>query len=89
MVFHALSVGHATGSLPSTMLPCGPDPRGPVMEAIKKLYAHEASPEDVLAAARNVGPGLAVRLKVGDYSEAPSASGSAAAGNRHAHCEAG
>ena len=69
VVFHALSVAHATGSFPTQLLPAtGSDPRGATMEAIRALYAGTTTTDAVLAAA--AAASSQIQLKVGDYSEA-------------------
>ena len=77
VVFHALSVAHATRTAVPPPLPCGSDPRGRTMEAIRELYAGKLSPEAVLAVARSEGAGMADRLKVGEYSDAAVLGGGA------------
>ena len=62
IVFHALSVAHgASGAFPP-LLPCGTDPRGATMEAVRELYAGSGTPEAVLEAARRTGAGPGASL---------------------------
>lgn len=90
VVFHALSVAHATAErrLPSPLLECGADPRGATWAAIKQLYSGTMTPDAVLAVARHAS-GPAVRLKVGEYSEeAAAASGATTDAATDALCAA-